>query len=229
MDPPFISPATLPSAATIEFKASSFFSRHPALPSPADVRAFASSPEGIAQRAAHCRMHFTIMFPHLGLLVKWGRHITIAEGQCMWACRHLLSGIIPVPEIYGWVTDKDHGDTEVFIYMEVIKGVMLENRWPVMSISNKTVSFEKWLYSVRRLEGVVDEGYHPDMLYLNYFYGRRMGTRMPIRVGLIIWTAGLFSASIGVNTCRWVGGQKSTFVPAGTTMGAAWTTRTIAR
>lgn len=117
MEGPLLSPVPLPSTDTIEFKASSFFSRHPALPSPADVRAFASSPEGIAQRAAHRRMHYTIIFPHLGLLVKWGRHITIAEGQCLWACRHLLSGIVPVPKIYGWISDKDQGVTEVFIYM----------------------------------------------------------------------------------------------------------------
>lgn len=66
-----------------------------------------------------------VRFPSLNLLVKYGSHITIAEGQCLWAIRHLLSGAITVPEVYGWCKDQD----EVFIFMELIDGVTLESRW----------------------------------------------------------------------------------------------------
>jgi len=60
--------------------------------------------------------------------VKFGKEptVTIAEGQCPWALRHIFPQL-PVPEIYGWTTD---GDT-VFLYMELelVQGVTLEERW----------------------------------------------------------------------------------------------------
>ena len=43
----------------------------------------------------------------------------------MWAIRRLLPNQPPVPEVYGQVQDSD----EVFIYMELIKGKTLEDRW----------------------------------------------------------------------------------------------------
>nr|KMM66511.1 hypothetical protein CPAG_02850 [Coccidioides posadasii RMSCC 3488] len=61
-------------------------------------------------------------FASMGLFVKWGANIMIAEGQSLYAVRHFLKGSVPVPELYGWRTDGG----EVFIYMELVHGQTLE-------------------------------------------------------------------------------------------------------
>jgi hypothetical protein len=125
---PILSPSILPSGQNVVFKDSSFFTRPDtpsALPSPAQVRAAALPGRG--------RRPLPVAFPTLNLLVKYGPEITIAEGQCLWAIRHLLHDLVPVPEVYGWC--EDEGVT--FIYMELIDGVTLEERWPDLSTTER--------------------------------------------------------------------------------------------
>lgn len=62
----------------------------------------------------------------MGLFVKWGSEIRVAEGQTLYAIRQYLDNTIPFPEIYGWRADRG----EVFLYMEVISGQSLEQAWP---------------------------------------------------------------------------------------------------
>ncbi|KAI9654126.1 MAG: hypothetical protein M1829_000980 [Trizodia sp. TS-e1964] len=115
-----ISIASLPSDSSIVFSDSAFFTRNPdhALPSPADVRA-----NQLPDRSAPVR------FEELNLLVKYGKDITIAEGQCLWALRRLLLTTVPVPEVFGWTQD----GSEFFIFMELVPGVTLENKWASLS------------------------------------------------------------------------------------------------
>lgn len=125
----------LPSDENIDFKETSFFSRYSALPSPAEVRA--------ASGRVHLNERLPTYFPDMGLAVKWGLVITIAEGQCMWAFRHLLPDIVPVPEVYGWRTEDVAEGRLVYIYMELVKGVTLEERWPSLSTEDKlAISFQ---------------------------------------------------------------------------------------
>lgn len=70
-------------------------------------------------------MRDPVRFEALNLIVKYGKEITISEGQCMWAIHRLLPDRLPAPEVYGWVQDQD----EVFIYMELVRGETLEDRW----------------------------------------------------------------------------------------------------
>ena len=63
------------------------------------------------------------------LIVKFGFEVSIAEGQCLWALRRLLRDHVPVPEVYGWRQDGE----QVFIYMELVAGVTLEERWESLS------------------------------------------------------------------------------------------------
>ena len=76
------------------------------------------------------------LFEELGLIVKYGEgpKVTVAEGQCLWAVRRLLHGAVPVPEVFGW--DTDNG--QVFIYMEFIHGVTLEDRYDSLIDVEKT-------------------------------------------------------------------------------------------
>lgn len=66
-------------------------------------------------------------------IVKFGLEITIAEGQCLWAMKHLLEEKVPVPEVYGWCKD----GKDVFIYMELVDGVTLEDRWDSLSTEER--------------------------------------------------------------------------------------------
>lgn len=121
-----LSPEILPSGACVTFQASSFFSRNgqnAILPSPHEILAKSAvqHPQFI-----DCYARPPVRFPELGLLVKFGTQpkVTIAEGQCLWALRRALPGF-PSPEIYGWVQYEDL----TFLFMELIGGLTLEQRW----------------------------------------------------------------------------------------------------
>lgn len=119
---PVLCPSMLPSAANTSFKDTSFFIQNASLPSPDKVRLAAGSrsdPDGPDP----------VAFPSLNLIVKYGASITIAEGQCLWAIRHLLP-TVPVPEVYGWCRDRN----ETFLYMQLIEGITLADAWPDLDI-----------------------------------------------------------------------------------------------
>lgn len=123
-----ISVETLPSDSSIVFRESAFFSQNGSncsLPSPTEVRA--------AKSTKNLGLSITVQFEALNLLVKYGRYIAIAEGQCLWAIRRLLHSKIPVPEVYGWCEDGG----EVFIYMQLLDGVTLESKWDSLSDENR--------------------------------------------------------------------------------------------
>jgi hypothetical protein len=115
---PVLHPSMLPSTADKYFRDTSFFIQNASLPSPDEVRIAAGPPSGLHRPGP-------VVFPPLNLIVKYGASITIAEGQCLWAIRHLLPSV-PVPEAYGWCRDQN----ETFIYMQLIEGITLENAWP---------------------------------------------------------------------------------------------------
>ncbi|KAM5477518.1 hypothetical protein McanMca71_000937 [Microsporum canis] len=124
---PTISTQALPPAESATFLESAFFSRNgpgAELPSPANVRE-----QGTVQDPTLKGRNFgfqPVRYEHLSLIVKYGRapQVTVAEGQLLWALRRVLP-TVPVPEVYGWTHDNGQG----FIYMELVKGVTLEQRY----------------------------------------------------------------------------------------------------
>jgi hypothetical protein len=94
------------------------------LPTPAEIRAL--SP-GRTDRP------LPVIMEHLNLLVKFGSHVAVAEVQCLWFIRRTFGDMVPVPEIYGWRTD----GREVFLYMQLIRGVTLKQRWDYPSIAER--------------------------------------------------------------------------------------------
>jgi hypothetical protein len=121
--PRSISVETLPSGPSIVFKESKYFSQNGLdfpFPSPAEIHASKRPGQGWSR---------TARFEALNLIVKYGKDITIAEGQTLWALRRLLPSRVPVPEVYGWCQEGG----EVFIYMELVKGVSLEDKWGSLS------------------------------------------------------------------------------------------------
>ncbi|EFR03524.1 phosphotransferase enzyme family protein [Nannizzia gypsea CBS 118893] len=101
-----------------------FLPQRAELPSPANVRE-----QGIVQDPTLKGRDFSfrpVHYEQLGLIVKYGRapQVTVAEGQLLWVLRRVLP-TVPVPEAYGWTHDKG----QVFIYMELVQGFTLEQRW----------------------------------------------------------------------------------------------------
>ncbi|KAH7191806.1 kinase-like domain-containing protein [Fusarium flagelliforme] len=121
--------SSLPSGPNVVFHESSYFSRNRGQPFPAlsEIRT-----EGAHQHSASYHDKTDpqpVLFESLGLLVKYGKgRVQFAKGQCLWALKHLVPEV-PVPEIYGWATEGDF----VILYMELVKGVTVEKRWPSMT------------------------------------------------------------------------------------------------
>ncbi|EJU01707.1 hypothetical protein DACRYDRAFT_52476 [Dacryopinax primogenitus] len=124
-------PTPSPSPICYVFEKSTFFQNNPhaCLPTPAEVRAQCKFPgasiESFGLYPPPAR------FPHLGLLVKFGHGASVTEGECLAFLRR--QGITFAPEIYGWTTEGD----VVYLYMELIPGVTLSQRWDWLSASQK--------------------------------------------------------------------------------------------
>ncbi|KAK9318377.1 hypothetical protein V1522DRAFT_396820 [Lipomyces starkeyi] len=103
------------------FPESSFFKerRAPALPTPAEIRAIKVSGTASFNRP------LPVMIPLLGLVVKYGADVTIIEAQTQIVVREKLQGQVPIPKVFGWT--KDEGQR--FIYMSLIEGEALQERW----------------------------------------------------------------------------------------------------
>jgi hypothetical protein len=129
----------------VNFYDSSFFQKHDlaSLPSLDMVRGVASRSED--PRTILRTRPPPVYFPNLGLCVKYGTEITIAEGQCLLFVRSKLSSLVPVHEIYRWCKN----DGQVFIYMELIDGVTLEKSWEGMNEEDRLVVCEQ-------LRGMID-------------------------------------------------------------------------
>lgn len=74
-----------------------------------------------------------VKFPSLRLLVKYGTQVSVAEAHCLIFIRTHLPNI-PVPEVYGWC----HDGGQNFIYMELIEGSTLEERWNDLNEEERT-------------------------------------------------------------------------------------------
>lgn len=114
--------------STVEIKDSAFFTEaRGELPAPAAIRRKATEnsdgyPSGSDRPPP-------VIFSELGVLVKYGTAINIAEAQCLWYFNKHLQGRVPTPEVYGWCQDED----ETFIYMQLLPGITLDEAWPRMS------------------------------------------------------------------------------------------------
>ncbi|RLL97414.1 hypothetical protein CFD26_102572 [Aspergillus turcosus] len=124
----------IPDCPNFDVKDSSFFRKWRELPSPRDVQAQAESqhlagvnpdPRRDYRRDASSGRPPPVVFEDMGLLIKWGSLVEIHEAFTLYALRRLLSGRVPVPEVYGWRTE---GDVQ-YIYMEYIRGQTLEQAW----------------------------------------------------------------------------------------------------
>lgn len=108
---------------------SSFFREHreSTLPTPVEVRAINTESGNI--RGTSFNRPPPVKFPSLGLIVKYGADTTITEAETQSMVYKQLKGKVPVPEVFGW--SEDGG--QVFIYMSLIEGEPLEQRWGALN------------------------------------------------------------------------------------------------
>lgn len=81
----------------------------------------------------------------LGLLVKYGVEVTVAEAETQRMLFEKLQGQVPVPEIFGWAEDGD----EIFIYMALIHGDTLQDRWSSMNPDERTAICNELAFMVK--------------------------------------------------------------------------------
>jgi hypothetical protein len=74
-----------------------------------------------------------VRFEELNLIVKYGPEVSTIEAINVWAIQKAFQNQVPVPEVYGWRIDhRDGKPTEVFIYMQLIAGHTLDQKWDSM-------------------------------------------------------------------------------------------------
>ncbi|KAB5547351.1 hypothetical protein GE09DRAFT_208841 [Coniochaeta sp. 2T2.1] len=126
-DPKVVHISELPAEKNFIIQESSFFKQNnDSLPSPDEVRRKNIDING-ADAEGSCPP--PVPFEELGLIVKYGSDITIAEGQCLWYFNQHMKDEVPTPELFGW--RRDNGET--FIYMQLIHGKTMEESWPSLS------------------------------------------------------------------------------------------------
>lgn len=115
----------------MDFLESTWFKTHGQshqLPTPERVRAI-----GESQRVAT-----VVRFEELGIVVKSGSHIHVTEAINLWAVRKFCGDSVPVPEVYAWrVLEREDQSNEVFIYMQLMPGPTLEERWATLLDTEK--------------------------------------------------------------------------------------------
>lgn len=107
------------------FAESSFIKKRRAsnLPAPAAVRAI-SLTSGDLWASSFNRPR-SVRIPSLGLMVRYGGDVTLREVSTQRMVHEQLLGQVPIPEVLAWTEDEDQG----FIYMSLIEGDTLEQRW----------------------------------------------------------------------------------------------------
>ncbi|KAM5359971.1 hypothetical protein ACJZ2D_014065 [Fusarium nematophilum] len=115
------------------FPQSSFFKdgRAPTLPSPAEVRALNEASGHY--RATSFRRPPPVTIASLGLVVKYGADVTIAEAETQVMMRQQLQDSVPTPEVFGWTEDEG----QRFIYMALVEGETLQSRFGSMNESER--------------------------------------------------------------------------------------------
>lgn len=113
----------------IDFPNSSFFQNNQGqcLPTPAEILALSGKFQNSPKPPP-------VVFAHLNLIVKFGKNVKVAEAQCLYVIKKVLGDEVPVPEVYGWRIEGNR----VFIYMELIRGVTLRDRWDNLNICDRT-------------------------------------------------------------------------------------------
>ncbi|KZT08263.1 kinase-like protein [Laetiporus sulphureus 93-53] len=141
--PVIISVESIPRDDTIFFKDSTFFTHHTLADLPSKEQIIAAALPGYSNAVS--------LFPSLSLAVKRIRGMAygecLAEPQSLWALRRFVPEV-RVPEVYGWRRE-EHA---TYLFMELIDGVTLLERWPSLQEHEKTAICTELGMMVRALQ-----------------------------------------------------------------------------
>lgn len=90
-----------------------------------------------------------VKFPSLGLIVKYGCEVSLAEARCLVLVRKHLP-TVPVPEVYGWRKD----GKQSFIYMELIGGRTLQESWEELDDEDRVAICQELRTMVKAWRGL---------------------------------------------------------------------------
>ncbi|BCR84774.1 aminoglycoside phosphotransferase family protein [Aspergillus chevalieri] len=129
---------------------STFFKNHRAstLPPPAEIRALNIATDKPSATSFNCPP--PVIIPSLGLVVKYGADVTWIEAETQIMICEKLQGRVPVPEVYGWEEDGNQG----FLYMELVEGYTLMERWSGLSKDEMRAICEELNQMVKLMKGL---------------------------------------------------------------------------
>lgn len=134
------------SSREMNFYDSSFFKKAgKRLPTPSQVKA-------LSKDAHTSPRPKPVIFKDSEVFVKFGPYVTTAEAQCLWMIKRAFGEEVPVPEIFGWRVDEEN---HVFLYMELIQGRTLLDRWNELTDLDKNslcTQLSQITQTLRRLE-----------------------------------------------------------------------------
>lgn len=97
------------------------------LPSPSQIRSstYQYTPRILSSSHRGYFYQTVCHYEELGLIVKYGKRTTVAEGQALWLIhKYSPAASRYIPTVYGWITEGE----EVFIYLSYIPGDTLDSR-----------------------------------------------------------------------------------------------------
>ncbi|KAB8257153.1 phosphotransferase enzyme family protein [Aspergillus pseudonomiae] len=96
------------------------------LPTPSEIREI-SKKTGIGHISFYRPP--PVKIPSLGLFVKYGADVTVVEAQTQMMLHEHLKDQAPIPKVFGGAEDGG----QVFIYMSLVEGETLQERWGGMN------------------------------------------------------------------------------------------------
>ncbi|KAK2767911.1 hypothetical protein FQN53_006429 [Emmonsiellopsis sp. PD_33] len=143
-----IQPSATPNATQTEmdFLDSSFFTKagYKSLPTAAEAASLSKQFDKHSRPAP-------VKFEHLNLLVKFGSSVAVEEALTLRMIRTSYAERIPVPEVYGWRVYQN----SVFIYMELVRGDTLHDRWDSLNDLDRNFicsQLQEIISSLRQIE-----------------------------------------------------------------------------
>lgn len=118
-----------PPSKSVIFTASTFFQQRRAVSLPAPEKVRRINRKSGNEDAERFNRPPPVTIPSLGLFIKYGADVTVAEAETQLLMYERLQGQVPVPEIFGWMEDGE----QVFIYMQLVQGQTMLARWPTLN------------------------------------------------------------------------------------------------
>jgi hypothetical protein len=156
-------------------------SREPTLPTPAEIRAINKASGGI--RAMGLGRPPPVIIPEKELLVKYGSSVTPTEAPTQKMLHECLQGQVPIPRVFHWTEDGG----QRFIYMALIEGDTLEERWADMNEGERLAVCKELRNMVKAWRALEQDGHDHYIGKGNTFGGSMQAKLTPNLYAQVVW------------------------------------------